>query len=234
MTIESLESRRLRTATFSEGYPGYYFIEGDDTADVIQVGVDQETQTMTYNGNTYTGVEGVYIHGHGGNDTINVTSSGTGPVAASVTGDDGNDFITVGCSGAVWGGNGNDKIYLNDSFMGEAYGDAGNDEIHVTGDCPDPEIQGGDGDDLLDAWGNSYGVKMFGGNGNDQLYGSDYADTLYGDAGCDYYYGNDGDDTFYTQDGEQDYIFGDAGDHDIAHVDAEEGFITDVEHIVYT
>jgi Ca2+-binding RTX toxin-like protein len=231
--IEPLESRRLRSATITEGYPGFYEITGDDSVDVIQISIDQDAGTMTYDGNTYTDVNSVSIHGEGGNDTLNVTNSGTGPISVAITGDDGNDFITLGCSGAVWGGNGNDKIYINDSFMGEGYGEAGDDEIHVSGNTADPEIQGGDGNDLLDAASNNYAVKMFGGNGNDRLYGSDYDDTLYGDDGEDYYYGNDGNDTFYTQDGYTDYLFGDAGDHDLAHVDIEEGWISGIEHVTF-
>lgn len=232
-TIESLESRTLRSVTMTYTYPGYYEITGDDSVNVIQIGIDQTARTMTYDGNTYNDVEGVYIHGHGGNDTLNVTSSGTGNISVSITGDDGNDFITLGCSGAVWGGNGNDQIYISDSPLGEAYGEAGDDKIYISGETADPEIQGGDGNDLLDASANNYGVKLHGGNGSDQIYGSDHDDTLYGDAGNDYLYGNDGNDTFYTQDGEEDYLFGDAGDHDLAHVDIEEGWISDVEHVMF-
>lgn len=199
MQIESMEGRRLFAVTISEGYPGFYEVQGGSGADVIEISVSMTDETMTLDGVTYSAVSYIYVSGGGGDDTISVLSvDGPGSIGSSLEGDDGSDSLTLNFDGAVWGGAGNDTIYLTDSFRGQVFGEAGNDQIFVSGASVDAEILGGDDNDLIDCTGNDDGVYVRGGNGNDTIYGSAYADQLYGDAGADLLYGGGGSDEFYT------------------------------------
>jgi hypothetical protein len=53
--IEALENRRLFAVGVSQGFPGFYEVEGDDAADEITVVVDQAARTVTVNGVAYGG-----------------------------------------------------------------------------------------------------------------------------------------------------------------------------------
>ena len=61
-----------------------------------------------------------------------------------------------------------------------------------------PDVNGGDGNDLIDASANNYGVVLHGGAGDDVLYGSVHDDELYGDGGNDSFYGDGGNDIIYN------------------------------------
>jgi hypothetical protein len=170
MNFESLEARRLFDAAafdaaaadgtgddatvsqikVTEGYPGFYEIRGTAGNDAITVQVNMADATMKVNGETFANVAYIVAYGEAGNDQISITSvDGSGMVGASVAAGDGNDSVTLGLDGGVWGGGGSDAIYLMDSFRGEAYGEAGNDYISVSGACQDAQIRGGDGDDIV-------------------------------------------------------------------------------------
>lgn len=207
MLIESLERRRLFAVTISETYPGYWEIHGDADANVISVNVSQEESTFTFGGDTYSGGY-ISIFGYGGDDTISVFGSGFGYFGAGISAGDGDDTISLGIDGAIWGGTGMDTMYLSNSFRGEAYGEDGNDEIYISAETIDAEIVGGDGNDLIDARGNNYGLVLQGSLGNDTIYGTNYNDQLYGGGGVDYLYGGGGDDNLY--DGA--YVDGGGGD----------------------
>ena len=212
MRIETLEDRRLMSATVTEGYPGFFEVDGTAGADTINITVSQAAETFTLDGTTYTGVMDISVAGYGGNDSITVASSGEGSIGTSVTGGDGNDTVNVNFPGAIWAGLGDDILYLSDSFRGEVYGEGGADQMYVSGACIDPQINGGAGNDMIDATGNLYGVIIRGGAGDDTIYGSSYNDTIYGDGGVDYLYGNGGNDTFYCRgDGAADHVFGGNG-----------------------
>ena len=210
MILERLEERRLLSVTVSQGYPGYYEIQGDESQDVIHIDVSMTNETFTLNGTTYTGVTYLFIDGKGSADDISVTSAeGSGVIGASINGGDGQDSITLNFDGAVWGGAGNDIIHLNDSFRGECYGQEGNDQMFISGACVDAQIRGGEGNDLIDCSGNYYGVIVFGGTGNDTIIGSNYDDQVYGEEGKDSISGGSGSDTFYAE--EDDTIDGGDG-----------------------
>jgi hypothetical protein len=210
--IEILESRRLLAVTVSEGYPGFYEINGDDAPDYIDVAVSQQNYTFTLNGVTYTDVANIQVHGGGGDDVISVHSiDGPGDIGAGITGDDGNDVLSLNFDGGISGGNGDDTIILQDSFYGAAEGGAGNDSIYIQGGCVSADIHGDDGNDLIDGTASSVALTIHGGAGNDTLLGSDYADNLYGDGGSDSLVGNGGNDTFYTRGDTNDTVDGGDG-----------------------
>ncbi|WP_089100374.1 calcium-binding protein [Streptomyces hyaluromycini] len=117
---------------------------------------------------------------------------------AYVSGDTGNDTITVGKEGLAWGGDGNDTVNAsggdnivqggkgNDVLRGGAgaqylSGDDGKDTI--TGGAGADTLYGGKGDDVL--YGNSGNDKLYGNSGNDRLYGGPGRDTLSGGPGTD-------------------------------------------------
>ena len=184
MMFETLESRRLLSATVTEGYPGFYEIHGGDDDDVIDVNVSMSEETFTLDGATYGGVAFIYVYTYGGNDRVTLNSSdGPGAIGGSVSLGAGNDFVSANFDAGIWGEDGNDVIVLSDAFRGEAHGQAGNDDIYISGYCVDAVISGGDGNDFIDCSGNLTGVVAHGGAGNDTIYGSVYDDQLYGGEG---------------------------------------------------
>jgi Ca2+-binding RTX toxin-like protein len=212
MIIESLESRRHFDVTVTEMYPGFYAVAGDQHADDINISVSMNEETFTLNETTYSGVACVYVSGNGGSDNITVSSvDGAGSIGASITGDDGDDTISLNFDGGVWAGSGNDVLYLSDSFRGAAYGDGGNDEIYISGACYEAEISGDSGNDLIDCSQNYYAVEVHAGSGNDTVYGSAYNDAIYGEGGQDQLYGNAGNDLFFANDGPGGLVDGGGG-----------------------
>jgi len=222
MRLESLEGRRLLAVTVSEGYPGTYEVRGDDGGNHIDISVSQKDGTFTLDGTTYTGVSFISVIGGAGKDVISVLSSdGPGAIAASIDAGGGDDCLALNFDGGIWAGDGNDYIFLIDSFRGVVDAGAGNDTVYVNHACIDAEISGGDGDDLIDASSNYYSVTLHGGAGNDTLYGSDHDDQIYGDDGNNVIYGGLGNDEIFAQNGSvdtvdggdgQDTVWADAGD----------------------
>ncbi|MEV6290477.1 calcium-binding protein [Streptomyces sp. NPDC051896] len=117
---------------------------------------------------------------------------------AYVSGDAGDDTLTVGAEGLAWGGDGNDTIHASggdnivqggkgdDALHGGAgaqylSGDDGKDTI--TGGTGADTLNGGTGNDVL--YGNSGDDKLYGNSGNDRLYGGPGRDTLSGGPGTD-------------------------------------------------
>jgi Ca2+-binding RTX toxin-like protein len=210
--IESLETRRHFNATVTELYPGFYEVQGSDEDDGIGIEVSMNDESFTLDGNTYTGLAYLYIHGAGGNDYIDVASTdGAGSIGASITGDDGNDYISLNFGGGVWGGNGDDIVFLTDAFSGQAHGNRGNDEIYISGECLNAEIVGDSGDDLIDCSSNYYSVTVSAGTGSDTVYGTAFNDEIYGDGGADVIYGGGGDDVFFNIDASGGYVDGGDG-----------------------
>ena len=222
-----LESRRLFASVF-QGIPGYYEVTGTPGDDTIVIAVDQSASTFTLDGVTYGGVLRVAVNALEGDDTVTVGSSGFGLISASVVGGPGRDDLSLNIDGAAWGDGGNDKIALRNSFRGEAYGGAGDDQISIAGACIDAQVEGGDGADTIWALDNLYGVVLFGGAGNDKLYGSRFNDAIFDGPGTDFVFGLDGDDEFDSRDGEVDWIMG-GGGTDVLWCDQREGGINGVE-----
>jgi Ca2+-binding RTX toxin-like protein len=224
MFLESLEGRRLLTVTVVQGYPGFYEIFGDDSDNEITIDVNPTDQTFSIDGLAFGGAQQVAVYGRGGNDLIMVSSSLPGfAVSASIDGGDGDDIISLNFDGAVTGGPGNDRIYLYDSFRGEAYGGAGDDYIWIAGNSVDANIDGGEGDDWIDASSNYYKVFIHGGGGNDVIFGSNFDDHLFGDGGNDAIYGLGGNDTIFIRDGNYDVADGGGDIGDICFCDFQIG-----------
>eukprot|EP00456_Euglypha_rotunda_P036711 TRINITY_DN281_c0_g1_i2.p1 TRINITY_DN281_c0_g1~~TRINITY_DN281_c0_g1_i2.p1 ORF type:complete len:1237 (+),score=395.78 TRINITY_DN281_c0_g1_i2:1656-5366(+) len=125
---------------------------------------------------------GSSIYGRGGNDTI-IGSYYTGFAGTGIWGGDGDDTIDATVSDysyVAYGEAGNDVIHVrvgtadggdgNDIIYGNGVGGAGDDIIYGNGD-------GGAGNDKLYAT-NPYGTTLVGGDGADELVGADGADTL--------------------------------------------------------
>jgi hypothetical protein len=230
MHIETLENRRLFAANVSEAYPGYYEIHGDSGDDTVSITVNQNNATFTLDGATYSNVSYLYIHTYGGADFITVTSEdGYGAIGASVSAGEDDDTVMLYVDGAIWGGSGNDVLYLVDAAYGEIYGESGDDQLYIAGYCADPDISGGSGDDYIDASGNYGGVAIYGDSGADEIHGTEYDDHIDGGAGFDVMHGHGGNDVFYTRDANHDEIHGGAG-IDIAYVDADGDDTFEVEY----
>ena len=235
MRIEPLERRRLCSVSVSQGYPGYYVVAGDDLADDISIGVSMGDATFTLDGVTYAGVAYVSVYGNGGDDYVSVLSlDGPGGIGATLDGGPGTDSLNLNFDGALWGGPGNDTLNLFDSFRGEAYGESGDDQIVVGGECVDPQVDGGPGADTIHANDNHYGVTLRGGSGDDVLFGSFNDDQLYGGSGRDMLCGLSGRDVFYAGDGAPDRVFGGDG-ADTLYADRVEEIVLGVEYtfVVY-
>jgi Ca2+-binding RTX toxin-like protein len=228
MIIETLERRALLSATVSEGYPGFYEVEGTEDADAIDILVDMSAGSFTLDGTTYSGVNYILVNARAGDDMVDVYSPTSGDIACTVNGGDGSDGVWINFNGAIWGGPGDDYISLANSFMGEAYGDSGADVIYITDETVDAYIEGGSGDDFINATESGYGVTAYGGSGTDIIYGSEHADSIHGGAGVDYLYGNGGDDAIYAQNGVADYIYGGSG-YDTVYADSNEAVLNGVE-----
>jgi Ca2+-binding RTX toxin-like protein len=226
MIVEQLERRRLFAITVSQGYPGFYQIDGDAAPDTIAISVSQDDGTFTLNGATYANVEHITVRGFGGDDNIAIDGT-PGPIGASIDGGDDNDILSLNFDGAIWGGAGNDQIRLSNAFRGEAYGDDGDDSLIISGDCIDAEIRGGAGNDTIDASANNYPVLIHGDDGDDVLHGSAYDDTLCGDLGSDTAYGQSGNDTFYTTE----IAHGDDG-NDILHRTSDTNVYDGIEQVL--
>ena len=230
MYLETLERRRLLTVSVVPGYPGYYEVYGDESADVIDVTFSADG-TFTVNDATYGGVAYVTIFGLGGDDSI-VVGPAPWPVGVSAHGGHGSDGLTLNSAGGIWGDEGNDVLRLNNSFRGTVDGGSGDDRIYLAGDCIEPRVDGGDGSDLLDATGNNFGIFAHGGRGEDTVYGSNYDDEIYGDAGNDLLFGAGGNDVAYSVDQQPDRVIGGAG-IDTAIVDVGEAGVWGVEYVYY-
>lgn len=214
MLLQRLESRRLCSVTVRPGWPGFFEIFGDDADNEITVEVNADAGTFSVDGMTFSGVLQLTVYGMGGNDLIMVAANRGSFITASIDGGEGDDVLSLNFDGAIRAGGGNDRIYLYDSFRGEAFGEAGDDYIWMSGDNVDANVDGGDGDDWIDASANNYKVFIHGGDGNDVIFGSNFDDHLFGDGGNNAIYGNGGRDQIYIQNSTYDCADGggDAGD----------------------
>jgi Ca2+-binding RTX toxin-like protein len=230
IVVETMEGRRHFTATVTEGYPGFFEVLGDASADVISISVDQVNETFTLNDVTYTEVAYIFVNSGQGNDTVTLTAADFGYIATSVVSGAGDDIVNVDFDGSIWAGPGDDTVYLSDAFRGEVFGEGEDDQVFVSGYCVDAEVDGGNGNDLLDAFNNYYGVYMHGGKGDDILIGSEYGDTIWGGSGNDLVEAGGGDDTVYLVDGGPDTVDGGDGE-DWLYADLEDQSVANVEHV---
>ncbi|MFJ7151051.1 calcium-binding protein [Streptomyces sp. NPDC100445] len=118
-----------------------------------------------------------------------------------VSGDAGDDTLTVGEAGLAFGGDGDDTVHADGDLV-IARGGKGDDVLR--GGAGSQDLSGDDGDDTV-----------HGGAGADTLYGGRGADALYGGAGSDRLYGNSGNDRLYGGPG-RDTLSGGPG-RDVVH-----------------
>jgi Ca2+-binding RTX toxin-like protein len=228
--VEMLESRRLLTTVF-QGLPGYYEVTGTEGDDAIDIAVNQAAGSFTLDGVTYGGALHITVYALGGNDTVSVMGPGNA-VSAAVVGAGGQDKITLNINGAAWGDAEHDEIRLRNAFRGEAYGGAGDDYISLAGECIECQVEGNDGNDIIWALDNNHGVVLFGGAGNDRLYGSNYDDVLFDGPGSDWLFGLGGNDELHARDSSLDWVMGGDG-YDTVWCDTVEGGINGCENIFY-
>jgi len=224
MFLDSLEGRRLLSVTVAQGYPGFYEVFGDDTDNEISIDVNAVARTFSIDGQTFSGLNQLAVYGLGGNDLILVSSMPGSTISASIDGGAGDDILSLNFDGAVRGGDGNDRIYLFDSFRGEAHGGGGGDYIWVSGNSVDANIAGDDGDDWIDASSNFYRVWIHGGAGNDVIFGSNFDDFIFGDGGNDAIYALGGNDTVWVRDGTYDCADGGGDARDVCYCDTNPQF----------
>lgn len=138
-----------------------------------------------------------FINGNLGDDRL----TGYG----QIFGEGGNDVITVGAGGpsTVRGGEGDDTIVIRTVSQGQtsfspvvnANGDEGNDFIDSSNLAVET-LSGGAGNDVILSFGNETGDLLDGGDGNDRLQARGGANTLLGGAGNDSMEGGEGAETF--------------------------------------
>ncbi|MFJ3305966.1 calcium-binding protein [Streptomyces sp. NPDC086549] len=162
-------------------------VDSQDPYAALVMNLGDGNDTVAYKNST----DQIYFYAEislgAGNDKL--TDSGRLD-GAYVSGDAGNDTITVGAEGLAWGGDGSDTIYASggDNII---QGGKGNDVLH--GGNGAQYLSGDDGNDKL--YGGSDDDTLTGGKGNDVLYGNSGNDKLYGNSGNDKLYGGPGRDT---------------------------------------
>ncbi len=201
LSLESLSSRTLPSATLLNGVLTIEGTTGRDTITVSQSGttLTVQGQQINVNGTLVSSVEvgnvtSISVFGRKGSDTISLTGV---TVSAFLSGGKGNDVLTGGKGDDVCdGGSGNDILS----------GKAGNDELR--GKDGDDTIKGGAGDDIC--YGGSGDDICYGGSGDDELRGHSGLDVLYGESGNDHHFGGFGDDSCNGGSGD-DSLSGDDG-----------------------
>jgi Ca2+-binding RTX toxin-like protein len=213
-------------ATFSGGVfqssDGVVHVQGTSSADVVSLS-QPSTVDVVFNGNNFSfsasGVSGVHVRTHAGNDTISSSvslsksmwafgGSGADTIAGGAAGDsiyggDGNDSVQGGDGDDVLRGGDGDDILRGGDGADAMYGDAGADTVY--GDAGNDTLNAGAG-----AGYGGYGDVLYGGDGNDTINGDGGNDVAYGGYGDDLLSGGYGDDVLYGEDG-NDTLNGDGG-----------------------
>ncbi|MET8448827.1 calcium-binding protein [Streptomyces sp. NPDC005209] len=159
-------------------------VESQDPYPALAMDLGDGNDTVAYENNTDQVYSYAQILLGAGNDKATDSGSLDG---AYVSGQAGNDTISVGKVGLAWGGDGSDTISAS-----------GGDNI----------VMGGKGNDVLR--GGSGGQYLNGDDGNDAIYGGTGDDTLNGGKGNDLMYGNSGNDRMYGNSGD-DKLYGGPG-----------------------
>lgn len=209
-TLTDLNGKK-NTVTLQNWYTSNNRITQFDIGD-SEIYTLQDAIFGTKTNNTITAKDNLntYIHGYGGNDTI-YGSSGNDMLLGGdgndslyggagndmLMGDKGDDWIVGGDgddqifekygNNSLYGGNGNDLIEVDCDSNGVSYGKSklfgedGNDTLRVWAQgC---ELDGGDGDDILDSRNGE--TIMRGGNGNDSYVIGRWGNNTIDDLGLD-------------------------------------------------
>lgn len=170
--------------------------EFNDGSSIADVGALSDTVLsglgMGASGVSYTELETVEVLLGTGDDTFTVTGTAAGAITA-VHGGGGGDHLLVS------GGGGSSSPLL-------VYGDTTQDRSRYSADRVNAAPGFGfafasDGDDTVDASADSQSVAIYGGAGNDVIYGSQVGDHLAGGSGDDQIHGRAGADHMYGDSG---------------------------------
>ncbi|WP_333778176.1 calcium-binding protein [Streptomyces sp. IBSBF 3136] len=176
-------------------------VSGEDSQDpypALTMDLGDRADTVTYANATGQVYRFARISLGPGDDRLTDTGRLDGN---AVSGDAGNDTLTVGELGLASGGDGDDTIDATGDLV-IAHGGKGDDVLR--GGAAGQDLSGDDGDD-----------RILGGAGADTLYGGRGDDVLYGNGGDDHLYGNSGDDRLYGGPG-RDTLSGGPG-RDVVH-----------------
>lgn len=182
---------------------------GGDGADVLIGGAGADSLSGGNDADTIFGAAGDTVSGGEGgvdSDKLVLNWADVGSIAYAGGGEAGtvtftaasgggtltfSEIETIGYTGAIEGGAGNDLI-------GAGFGDAEGDQIDGGDGLNDTVLAGAGNDTVMAGAGNDL---VFGGTGNDALFGGDGADTLDGGDGDDTLTGGAGNDTLTGGDG---------------------------------
>ncbi|MEV7979328.1 calcium-binding protein [Streptomyces sp. NPDC086519] len=174
------------------------FVDSQDPYAALIVSLGDRDDTLAYKNAT----DQVYFYAQISLGTGNDKATDSGRLdGAYVSGDAGNDTVTVGAEGLAWGGDGNDTINASggDNIVQGGKGDdklhGGNGAQYLSGDAGNDTITGGTGNDTL--YGGTGNDVLYGNSGNDKLYGNSGNDKLYGGAGRDTLSGGPGTDVVH-------------------------------------
>ncbi|MEH1862977.1 MAG: calcium-binding protein [Nostoc sp.] len=184
----SYDSRSLGNNTINGGV-------GDDTLNAS--GSKGDNLLSGGNGNDTLYLIGSYSYDYGdsndsrseGNNTLEGGEGDDRLRAGGLTGDnllsggDGNDELDL--SGDYYSYNSNDSNDSRSSGNNTLNGGAGNDYLNANDSTGDNLLFGGDGNDYISVFGGSGKNLLTGGNGNDSLTGGNGNDSLIGGAGTD-------------------------------------------------
>ena len=186
--LDNIEFAAIVGSATVNGGGGQNYVVGDDAAQFISLGAEDDT-----------------LAGGGGNDTV-----GSAWGEDIVYGNQGSDYVFGGAGmDTLYGGQDNDTVFGgNDNDV--AYGNLGMDTL--SGGENDDLLYGGQSDDI--AYGNTGNDTLHGNLGNDTLYGGQGADYLAGDSGADLLVGNIGNDTLIGGNGADTFLFTAGGGHD--------------------
>lgn len=134
-------------------------------------------------------------------------------------------YYSPGYHNIVWAGEGDDFVYGADGYDTIGGGD-GDDFLYgfgsadvIFGGAGNDKIWGGDGDvtSLFRMDGNNVVIteQLFGGAGNDYIYGEGGVDNIYGGTGSDKIWGGEGDDSLHGGEGADAFSFGYRSGNDI-------------------
>jgi Ca2+-binding RTX toxin-like protein len=207
---------------------GHLTVTGTDQGDTILLQVQGSQLNIIRNGVTewcnLSDVTSIEIFCEDGEDWVNI---GTGIMACTIWGGNGNDILRGGNAGDyIVGENGDDLLFGNmgpDTLFGELGYDTlggGKGLDSVYGGFNADTLTGGLGSDMLSS-----------GKGHDSLNGGDGNDTLLGGLGNDSFYGEAGNDMIYALNNLAGTVDGGLG-FDSAEVDNLIDLLTSIETLL--
>ncbi|WP_323798196.1 DUF4347 domain-containing protein [Nisaea sp.] len=188
LQLDNIEFAAIVGSATVNGGSGQNYVVGDDAAQFISLGAEDDT-----------------LAGGGGSDTV-----GSGWGEDIVYGNQGTDYVFGGGGmDTLYGGQGADTAFGgNDNDV--VYGNKGNDTL--SGGENDDLLYGGQSEDIV--YGNAGNDSLNGNLGDDSLYGGSGNDLISGGAGNDRLEGDHGNDTLAGGGGADTFVFAFGGGSD--------------------